>query len=202
MVVRVTSGTEIRPDERPWVGSLGYAMDGYLLTNEHVAPYEGEEVHATKLGALIGRVARVAKIRTVSLLDILLNLLFNVRLPVNELDVAAIDPEPNVRYEKFTHYPEVPVVAQVGDRVYSLGRTSGYREGVVTSTHATITVNVGGKIAIFDDCIEVAMPVAPGDSGSAVVSDRGIVGLVFAGTADGTRAYVIKATNIARWLAR
>ena len=198
----VMSGDEIRPDEHSWVGSLGYYAHGYLLTNAHVTPYAGEVVYHTRSGRKIGTVAKVAKVRTVTFLDIALNFLFGKKLPLNKVDAAAISPEHYVQYQKFRRYAGGPAGVSPGDRVYSRGRTSGERSGVVRDTNVTVAVPWphGGGFALFTDCILVEMPTRPGDSGSAVVTDHGVVGLVFAGDQSGQIGLVIKARNIEEWL--
>jgi S1-C subfamily serine protease len=204
--IRVRSGDEIKPGDRPWVGSLGVEKAGYLLTNAHVCPNEGEEVYLTRNMtekiAKIGKVERVARIRTVSRLDILLSALLGFRLPANTADIAAIRPEPNVVYEKFREWPNKLAEVHEGDRVYSRGRTSGEREGTVRDVHASAVVEwAPGKYAIFEDCILLEMLTQPGDSGSAVVSDKGWVGLIFAGDPSNRIGLAIKGVNILRWLA-
>jgi len=201
-VLVVMSGDEIRPDEHSWVGSLGYYAHGYLLTNAHVTPHAGEVVYHTRSGRKIGTVAKVAKIRTVTFLDIALNFLFGKKLPLNKVDAAAISPEHYVQYQKFRPYAGGPAGVSPGDRVYSRGRTSGERSGVVRDTNVTVAVPWphGGGFALFTDCILVEMPTGPGDSGSAVVTDHGVVGLVFAGDQSGQIGLVIKARNIEEWL--
>jgi len=205
--VVVKSGDEIKPDDHNWVGSLGYqtwSPRGYLLTNAHVAPYAGEPIYHTKSGAVIGRVVKVAPIKTVGFIDILLNMLFGVKLPQNKVDAAAIEPYPlpYVVYEKFVDYPDRVVVATPGMTVYSRGRTSGERKGIVRDTHVTVSLPWphDNKMAIFTDCLLIDMPARPGDSGSAIVSAKGIVGLLFAGDASGQITLAIKAVNIYNWL--
>jgi len=204
--VRVKSGDEIKPDNHPWVGSLGIEKGGFLFTNAHVCPHEGEEVYLTRnmmeKVAKIGTVERVAEIRTVSKLDLVLSALFNVKLPVNTVDAAAIRPEPNVIYEKFREWPDRLAEVKEGDRVYSRGRTSGEREGIVRDVHASAVVEwAPGKYAIFEDCILLEMPTRPGDSGSAVVSDKGWVGLIFAGDSSNRIGLAVKGVNVLRWFA-
>ena len=205
-VVKVRSGDEIKPDDHPWVGSLGVEKAGYLFTNAHVCPHEGEEVfltrNMTEKVAKIGTVERVAKIRTVSRLDLLLSALLNIKLPTNTVDAAAIRPDPSVVYEKFREWPEKIAEVREGDKVYSRGRTSGEREGVVRDTHASAVVEwEPGKYAIFEDCILLEMLTQPGDSGSAVISNQGWVGLVFAGDASNKIGLAVKAVNVLKWFA-
>ena len=202
--IKVTSGDEIRPDEHPWVGSLGLELGGVLLTNAHVCPYPHETVFLPRLDNIkLGIVKNVANIRTISRLDMLLNMFFNIKLPANKLDVAAIAPERYIKYVPFRDYPAQIVEPRVGMKVYSRGRTSGEREGIIRDINATIVVpwpHAKDKYAIFTDCIVIDMPTRPGDSGSLVVTDEGVVGLIFAGTADNSTGIAIKATNIAEWL--
>ncbi len=204
--VRVKSGDEIKPDDRPWIGSLGVEKAGYLFTNAHVCPNEGEEVYLTRnmteKVAKIGTVERVARIRTVSRLDLLLSALLNIKLPANTVDVAAIRPDPGVVYEKFREWPNKIAEVREGDRVYSRGRTSGEREGIVRDINASAVVEwAPGKYAIFEDCILLEMETRPGDSGSAVVSNKGWVGLVFAGDPTNRIGLAIKAVSVLRWFA-
>jgi len=204
--VKVKSGDEIKPDDHPWVGSLGVEKAGYLFTNAHVCPHEGEEVYLTRnmteKVAKIGVVEKVAKIRTVSRLDLILSLLFSFKLPANTIDAAAIRPERGVIYEKFREWPDKLAEVKEGDRVYSRGRTSGEREGIVKDIHASAVVEwAPGKYAVFEDCILLEMPTRPGDSGSAVVSDKGWVGLIFAGDSSNRIGLAVKAVNVLRWFA-
>jgi S1-C subfamily serine protease len=204
--VKVRSGDEIKPDDRPWVGSLGVEKAGYLFTNAHVCPHEGEEVSLTRdmtqKVVKIGTVEKVARIRTVSRLDIYLSALLNIKLPANTADAAAIRPEPNVIYEKFREWPDKIAEVAEGDKVYSRGRTSGEREGIVKDVHASAVVEwAPGKYAIFEDCILLEMLTQPGDSGSAVVSDKGWVGLIFAGDSSNKIGLAVKAVNVLKWFA-
>jgi len=201
-IIEVTSGDEIRPDERAWVGSLGYEKGGLLLTNAHVCPTRGEIVYLTQHNRRLGVVKRVADIKTVSQLELLLNALLNIKLPENLVDVAAIEPARGVRYKPFRDYPARIAEPRPGMRVYSRGRTSGEREGVIKDVNVTLMLPWphDRKYAIFTDCIMIEMPTRPGDSGSLVVSDEGVVGLIFAGTNDSKFGFAIKAANIAKWL--
>jgi hypothetical protein len=204
--VRVKSGDEIKPNDKPWVGSLGVEKAGYFFTNAHVCPNEGEEVYLTRnmteKVAKIGTVERVARIRTVSRLDLLLSWLLNLKLPANTVDAAAIRPERGVVYEKFREWPDRIAEVREGDKVYSRGRTSGEREGIVRDVHASAVVEwAPGKYAIFEDCILLEMLTQPGDSGSAVVSDKGWVGLIFAGDPSNRIGLAVKAVNVLRWFA-
>jgi hypothetical protein len=69
-----------------------------------------------------------------------------------------------------------------------------------TSVTVAVPWPHGGGIAIFEDCILLDMKTRPGDSGSAVVSDKGWVGLIFAGDQSGKIGLAIKAKHIDEWL--
>jgi hypothetical protein len=80
------------------------------------------------------------------------------------------------------------------DRVYKVGRTTGYTEGRVTNIAAVVSVPYDGGVATFVGQLAVeATPdnVGPfsdsGDSGSGVLNDRHeLIGLLFAGSATRT----------------
>jgi hypothetical protein len=132
----------------------------------------------------------------------LLNFFFGKKLPTNKVDASYIDPSSGVAYKKFKDWPDEIAEISEGDVVYSRGRTSGERAGKVADTSVTVGVPWphGGGIAIFEDCILLDMETRPGDSGSAVVSDKGWVGLIFAGDQSGKIGLAIKAKNIDEWL--
>lgn len=84
-------------------------------------------------------------------------------------------------------------------RVYKKGRSTGLSQGVVSSTEATIRVDYGGSlfyknVAIFTQQIEIKgiegsrLFSGIGDSGSLLIDNQQnkAVGLIFAGSADGT----------------
>ena len=80
------------------------------------------------------------------------------------------------------------------DRVYKVGRTTGYTEGVVTNVAAITPVSYNGGVAMFVGQI-VVQPTPDnvgqfsdrGDSGSGVLNDRHeLVGLLFAGSPERT----------------
>lgn len=202
--IEIMSGDEIRPDAEPWVGSAGVAYKGYLLTNAHVCPKEGQVVYVNKGGwRRIGKVSKVADIKTVTGLDILLNWLLGIKLPTNKVDAAMIVTDDNVKYAKFRSYPDTIGDAEVGEEVYSRGRTSGSRKGVVREKSVTVMVpwpHKNNQPAIFEDVIMLEMETRPGDSGSAVVNEKGWIGLIFAGDASYSIGLAIKASNIAKWL--
>ena len=76
------------------------------------------------------------------------------------------------------------------DRVYKVGRTTGYTEGIVTNVATIVPVPYPGGTAVFSNQIAV-QPTGDnvglfsdgGDSGSGVLNDRHeLVGLLFAGS--------------------
>ncbi len=83
--------------------------------------------------------------------------------------------------------------AQIGQRVQKYGRTTSLTKGTVSAINATILVTYSSGTARFVKQIIVTSGSAfilPGDSGSLLVSDpgRNPVGLLFAGSSDGTLA--------------
>lgn len=78
----------------------------------------------------------------------------------------------------------------IGPRVYKVGRTTGYTEGLVTNIAARVPIRYPGGYATFVDQIAVQQThdnVGPfsdsGDSGSGVLNDaHELVGLLFAGS--------------------
>jgi hypothetical protein len=84
----------------------------------------------------------------------------------------------------------VPVgvgAASLGTQVQKSGRTTGYTEGTITQVDATLRIDYYGPKALFTGQL-VASPMSQGgDSGSAVLDmDRGVVGLLFAGSEGAT----------------
>jgi hypothetical protein len=92
-----------------------------------------------------------------------------------------------------------PVAALVGQAVQKYGAVSLLTTGQVSGIDAVVTVNYGSENAVFTGQIIVSGPqnfILPGDSGSLLVTATGQsgddgrdpVGLLFAGSADGTNA--------------
>jgi hypothetical protein len=83
---------------------------------------------------------------------------------------------------------------QGSSRVYKVGRTTGYTEGVVTQIAAVTTIPYDGGTAYFTNQIaiqatadNVGLFSDRGDSGSGVLNDRHeLMGLLFAGSANRT----------------
>jgi len=78
----------------------------------------------------------------------------------------------------------------IGRKVWKVGRTTGYTEGVVVSDSAVVRVWYGDKYIVFQDQIIVKGQSRGGDSGSPVFlmskdkpsEDDQLVGLLFAGS--------------------
>ncbi|MEM1801096.1 MAG: hypothetical protein QXF58_05090 [Desulfurococcaceae archaeon] len=80
----------------------------------------------------------------------------------------------------------------IGKKVWKVGRTTGYTEGVIVSDSAVVEVWYGDETYLFKDVIIVKGRSEPGDSGSPVFIMRGnepseedeFVGLLFAGSSN------------------
>lgn len=80
-------------------------------------------------------------------------------------------------------FPIGTLSAELGDPLIKSGRTTEVTTGKVEQVDVTVQVQYGeGKIAVFTDQIMAGAMSAPGDSGSAVLSDEFLVGLLFAGS--------------------
>ena len=72
---------------------------------------------------------------------------------------------------------------EIGLKVQKYGRTTQRTEGIVIVIDASVQVNYGGPIALFEHQIVSDIPSAGGDSGSSILDmDRWPVGLLFAGS--------------------
>jgi len=85
---------------------------------------------------------------------------------------------------------EGTAVARINSRVMKFGRTTGLTIGVVQARNATIKVNMGKSIALFEDQIVVKGAKGRfsdnGDSGALLLDmSRHAVGLLFAGSSSG-----------------
>lgn len=73
--------------------------------------------------------------------------------------------------------------AKLGQVVAKHGRTTGYTTGLVVQTGVTVQVQYGaGKVATFRDQVLSSVRSQPGDSGSVVLNENKLVGLLFAGS--------------------
>lgn len=88
---------------------------------------------------------------------------------------------------------------ELGDAVVKSGRTTGVTVGTVTQVDATLQVMYANNIAVFEQQIVSNVPCGPGDSGSIVLADDGsgdVVGLLFAGTQDGSTMIMSRIANV------
>lgn len=73
--------------------------------------------------------------------------------------------------------------AEIGLPVRKSGRTTGLTSGRVTGLDAVVTVDYGGRSAVFRGQVVSDLPSKGGDSGSLIVDDANrAVGLLFAGS--------------------
>lgn len=88
------------------------------------------------------------------------------------------------------------VSATLGVPVVKSGRTTGLTEGIVEQVDVTADVDYGGgHIARFNDQLMAGSMSQGGDSGSAVLDDKGnIIGLLFAGS--GTTTLINRIQNV------
>jgi len=117
----------------------------------------------------------------------------------NYIDFAMV--EPGVEFEnrvlEIDGVEVFPAEAEVGNKVLKSGRSTELTSGEVTATDASIRIS--GTNYVFDDVIIVEGTdiVAPGDSGSAVLSDGKLFGFLFAGPREVGDFYAAcKAKNI------
>jgi len=117
----------------------------------------------------------------------------------NLVDFALV--EPKVEFEnkvlEIDGVEVFPAEAEVGSEALKSGRSTELTSGEVTATEAS--VKIAGTDYVFDDLIVVegSNVCAPGDSGSAVLSDRKLLGFLFAGPQEAGDFYAAcKAVNI------
>jgi len=97
--------------------------------------------------------------------------------------------------------PNGTAEAEIGMKIKKSGRTSGLNHDEIASIDAVVQVQYSSGVAIFEDQLVTAGPMAQGgDSGSAVLTeDNKVVGLLFAGS--DTIAILNKFSNVKRELA-
>jgi Trypsin len=73
--------------------------------------------------------------------------------------------------------------ATLGTPVQKSGRTTGFTTDQITQIEVTVSVDYGGKIAVYKNQLMAGAMSQGGDSGSAVLNmDKQVVGLLFAGS--------------------
>ena len=88
---------------------------------------------------------------------------------------------------------------QQDTKAKKVGRSTGYTEGVIIDTSATLNVDYDSGTALFQDVFIVQGEniVQAGDSGSPVLDEQGkFLGLLFAGNDEGSVFVACKASNI------
>jgi len=94
-------------------------------------------------------------------------------------------------------------IPEVNELASKMGRTTGLTTGTVIDTNATLQVGYDSGTATFEDTIVINGNniVQAGDSGSPVfTSQNEFIGLLFAGSDDGSNLIACKYTNIEREL--
>lgn len=120
-----------------------------------------------------------------------------VSVPENRVDIAFFEPSVDMRQEVLDHGSITgKITPLIGDRVWKVGRTSGYTEGVVSDLDFNGVVQYSRGVVMFTDCILVEGDgfLQPGDSSSPVQLGNRNVGAGFAGS--DTFGIVCKIDNI------
>jgi hypothetical protein len=125
---------------------------------------------------------------------------------LNDVDAGVADLLPGVAHSQ-TYLPVRSVVppkgvatAAIGDKVYKVGRTTGLTFGIVTQVGVVVgPVPYDPGLCWFRQTIVIegengATFSDHGDSGSAIVRDGMVVGLLFAG--NGTQTYACDIGNV------
>ncbi|MEM2607376.1 MAG: hypothetical protein QXH97_00315 [Candidatus Bathyarchaeia archaeon] len=200
--VNVREGDIIAPQEHKWEGSLGFKYGlGYAYTNKHVIPQIGMQVIAPpepwKDGPIIGVATKTVKWKNPTTLDYILYILFGRPLPANKVDATLITLRAGVSVNKSFNTPDEIVAPIKGMKVLKRGRTTGETEGVVLDENVTIRVYIDqNRSLLFTDVFRFSNKTLPGDSGGPLRTDRGILGLTFAGPESGEYGFGIKAKSI------
>jgi len=103
----------------------------------------------------------------------------------NLVDVAwySIDGRKMNSYVPSIGVPTEAAEVAEGDEVKKFGRTTGFKKGKVLSTDARVRVKYDSGLKEFEDQVVAESISSGGDSGSAVVNEKGeLVGLLFAGS--------------------
>ena len=113
-----------------------------------------------------------------------------VREVTNQVDCAASEMIDGIEIDQNIPYIGKPigiVEAELGMEVQKTGRTTEYTKGEVIGIEGAAQVSYGEHgVAVFEDQIMSDIPSAGGDSGSAVLHENKLVGLLFAGGAGTT----------------
>jgi S1-C subfamily serine protease len=114
--------------------------------------------------------------------------IYSTEYPQNEVDCAIAEPTVEINNEILEiGKPKGSARVKEGEKVMKSGRTTGLTEGEVISESADVKVWYSKGQALFVNQILVRTNVQGGDSGSVLVNKDGyVVGLIFAGTEDGS----------------
>jgi len=200
-------GCEIQPKGTNWVGTLGALCEGWLignirdpdikdyislfekydiyhlikhkrygLTNAHVAsisienPKLNEEILQPNSGKKVGDTSEVIPIKDGVM---------------NEIDAALIELITEMSSAQLGGIgtPKGLTLPSRGLKIKKYGRTTRYKEGEILATNAQTSIRYSSGLKDFKHLIVASRFSGPGDSGSLVVSDGGmIIGLIFAGS--------------------
>jgi len=202
---RVKEGDIITQSGARWEGSLGFRINGHAVSNKHVLPDVGARVVHRREPWVdareIGTVVRTVRWRNPSIWDWILYIFTGRPLPANRVDASLIRLDGDVEVLKAFDTPDEIVDPAVGMTVMKRGRTTGVTMGEVVHDDATIVVDMGGeKYLVFTDVYRFSNRTLPGDSGGVNRTDRGILGITFAGPESGEYGFGVKAKNIVKEL--
>jgi hypothetical protein len=119
----------------------------------------------------------------------------------NEVDAGVAQLRSKVKHQqaylpaRIATSPNGTSIAQLGEKVHKVGRTTGLTYGEITQIAVQLPVNYAPGLCWFHDCMLIegingTTFADRGDSGSAIVrdSDGAVLGLLFAGTDSETYA--------------
>lgn len=175
----------------------------YILSNNHVlansnAGKVGDAI--LQPGAFDGGTVANDQIGTLSRFVEVKFLDGSANPPTNEVDCALAEVDLS-QLDRRIHWVgtvrKVITPPTVGLLLSKCGRTTGFSTGSVQNINATVDVNYGtNQTARFVGQIVTSPMSAPGDSGSLIADlDGGVMGLLFAGSAQATIANPIEAVQ-------
>jgi len=175
----------------------------YLLSNNHVlansnAGQVGDAI--LQPGAFDGGTVANDQIGTLSRFVAVKFLDGSANPPTNEIDAALAEVDLSELDRRIHWVGTVRRIVNppsVGLLLSKCGRTTGFTTGSIQNINATVDVNYGAnQTARFVGQIVTSPMSAPGDSGSLIADlDGGVVGLLFAGSAQATIANPIEAVQ-------
>lgn len=201
----VVGGISISADRDISAGTLGVVAKGVILSNAHVIAMDAnfdfvnESVKIVQPGTYDGGDPNNPE-HVIGHLLAYYPIVFNDANANNYLDAAIASIETDYLENQILGDGETytvsmePIEVSAGDIVRKSGRTTGVTYGVVDSPSTTIKIYYGNKFAVFKDAVVAKSEVfvRPGDSGSFVDKDGKFVGLLFAGSEDGSYGIICK----------